>query len=260
MIIAAALCPSPPLLVRELTGADPVVADLRNACANAVHALLAARPDVIVVVGPGPGTTAWPADSRLNIAAFGGRPARPADARAQAAPASNRAPAADNAGLPAPPRPGPAPLAVGLGGYLLDQAGYAGPRRLHSVSEDDQPADCLQLGKEIGDTAERTGLLVMADGSARRGPRSPGHFDERAEAFDAEVDRALRAGDLRALEGIDPILARELMATGRPAWQVLAGATHGSALLADVTYAGDPLGVMYVVGFFLVSVLQKSAS
>ena len=232
MIIAAAVCPSPPLLVRELTGADPVVADLRDACANAVHALVAARPDVIVVVGPGPDTTAWPAGSRLNIAAYGGRPAPPA-------------------GSAPPPRP--VPLAVGLGGYLLDQAGYAGPRRLHSVSEDDQPADCLRLGQEIGDTAGRTGLLVMADGSARRGLRAPGHYDERAEAFDAEVERALRAGDLQALEGIDPILARELMATGRPAWQVLAGATHGSALLADVMYAGDPLGVMYVVGVFTFS-------
>ena len=76
MIIAAALCPSPPLLVRELTGADPVVADLRDACANALHALLAARPQVIVVVGPGPDTAAWPADGRLNIASFGGRAAR----------------------------------------------------------------------------------------------------------------------------------------------------------------------------------------
>jgi hypothetical protein len=248
MIIAAALCPSPPLLVRELTGADPVVADLRDACAGAVHALLAARPDVIVVVGPGPDTTTWPTGSRLNIAAYGGRPAQPADARARAArPASNLAQSAGHAGRPVPARPGPAPLAIGLGGYLLDQAGYTGPRRLHSVSEDDQPADCLRLGKEIGGGAERTGLLVMADGSARRGPRAPGHFDERAEAFDAEVERALRAGDRQALEGIDPILARELMATGRPAWQVLAGATHGSALLADVMYAGDPLGVMYVV-------------
>src|SRR5260370_4450625 len=81
MIIAAALCPSPPLLVRELTGADPVVADLRDACAAAVAALVAARPDVIVVVGPGPDTTEWPADGRLNIAAFGGRPPRPAGGR-----------------------------------------------------------------------------------------------------------------------------------------------------------------------------------
>jgi hypothetical protein len=229
MIIAAALCPSPPLLVRELTGADPVVADLRDACAAAVAALVAARPDVIVVVGPGPDTTEWPADGRLNIAAFGGRPAQPAGGA---------------------PLPRSVPLAVGLGGYLLDQAAYTGPRRLHSVSEDDQPADCLRLGKEIGDTAGRTGLLVMADGSARRGPRAPGHYDERAAAFDAEVERALRAGDRPALEAIDPALARELLATGRPAWQVLAGATHGAALRSDVMYAGDPFGVMYFVSFF----------
>jgi hypothetical protein len=254
MIIVAALCPSPPLLVRELTGADPVVTDLRDACANAVHALLEARPDVIVVVGPGPDTTAWPADSRLNIAAYGGRPAQPAGIRAQAAPpASNLSPPAGHADRPAPARPGPVPLAVGLGGYLLDQAGYTGPRRLHSVSEDDQPADCLRLGQEIGGGAERTGLLVMADGSARRGPRAPGHFDERAEAFDAVVECAVRIGDLQALAAIDPVLARELMASGRPAWQVLAGATHGSALRADVMYAGDPLGVMYVVGVFTCS-------
>jgi hypothetical protein len=234
MIIAAALCPSPPLLVRELTGADPVVADLRDACANVVHALLAARPQVIVVVGPGPDTAAWPADGRLNIASFGGRAARPAGVgRKTARPAGNGV-----------------PLSVGLGVYLLDQAGYAGPRRLQSVREDEQPADCLRLGKDIGETAERTGLLVMADGSARRGPRAPGHHDERAAAFDAEVERALRAGDLHALEAIDPALARELMATGRPAWQVLAGATHGATLRADVMYAGDPFGVMYLVSFF----------
>ena len=90
----------------------------------------------------------------------------------------------------------------------------------------------------------------MADGSAMRGPRAPGYLDERAGAFDAGVERALRAGDLHALEAIDPALARELMATGRPAWQVLAGATHGAALRADVMYAGDPFGVMYVVAFF----------
>src|ERR1700676_576350 len=108
MITVAALCPSRPLLVRELTGADPVVTDLRDACDNAVHALLAARPDVIVVVGPGPDTTAWPAGSRLNIAASGGGSAQPAGIRAQAAlPAGNVAPPAGHAGRPAPARPGP---------------------------------------------------------------------------------------------------------------------------------------------------------
>jgi hypothetical protein len=142
------------------------------------------------------------------------------------------------------------PASVGLGAYLLDQAGYGGPRRLHSVSQDDPPADCLRLGKEIGGTATRAGLLVMADGSARRGRRAPGHLDERAAPFDAAIERAMRAGDLPALGAVDPGLARELMATGRPAWQVLAGATDGAALRADVMYAGDPFGVMYLVAFF----------
>jgi hypothetical protein len=141
-------------------------------------------------------------------------------------------------------------MSVGLGAYLLDQAGYAGPRRLHSVSEDDEPAGCLRLGKEIAGAAGRTGLLVMADGSARRGLRAPGYFDERAAAFDAGVERAVRAGDLRALAAVDAALARELMASGRPAWQVLAGATDGTAWRADVMYADDPLGVMYLAGFF----------
>jgi hypothetical protein len=229
MIIAAALCPWPPLLVRELTGADPVAADLREACAAAVRALLAAQPDVIAVVGPGAETAAWPADGRLNIAAFGGLADPPA-----------------GPGLP----PAPVPASLGLGGYLLDQAGYTGSRRLHSVSQDEPPARCRQLGEEIAAAAARTGLLVMADGSARRGLRAPGHFDERAAAFDAEVERAVRAGDLQALAAIDPALARDLMATGRPAWQVLAGATDGTALRSDVMYAADPFGVMYLVAFF----------
>ena len=38
---------------------------------------------------------------------------------------------------------------------------------------------------------------------------------------------AVRAGRLDALLAIDPALARDLMATGRPAWQVLAGALGG---------------------------------
>jgi hypothetical protein len=237
MIIAAALCPWPPLLVRELTGVDPVAAELREACAAAVGALLAAALDVVAVVGPAASTAEWPAGGRLNIAAFGGRAASSDGSTTQPA-GSAAAPAAA------------VPPAVGLGAYLLDQAGYAGRRRLYSVTEDESPEDCDQLGKEISGTAPRTGLLVMGDGSARHSPRAPGYFDERAAAFDAEVERALRAPDLGALEAIDPALARELKATGRPAWQVLSGAARGTVLRADVMYADDPFGVMYFVASF----------
>jgi hypothetical protein len=221
MITAAALCPAPPLLARELTGADPVVPDLREACRQAAAALLASRPDVIAVVGAGEKTTGWDPGGRLDLAAY-----------------------APMLGAGAGP---PVPLAAGLGAGLLDQAGYQGRRVLQSVSPDEPAQRCAELGADLAGRAGRVALLVMADGSARRGRRAPGHLDERSAPFDAEVERAVRAGDLEALLAIDPVLARELMATGRPGWQVLAGALAGTRPRVEIRYAGDPFGVAYLV-------------
>lgn len=134
-----------------------------------------------------------------------------------------------------------------MGAYLLDRAGYAGPRVIWTVSEDESPADCAKLGAELAAADARTALLVLGDGSARRGPKAPGAFDERAAGFDAGVERAVRDGDLDALLNVDPVLARELMATGRPAWQVLAGALAGIAPATTVRYCDDPFGVLYLV-------------
>jgi hypothetical protein len=39
------------------------------------------------------------------------------------------------------------------------------------------------------------------------------------------------------------------MATGRPAWQVLAGAMRPAAPATDILYSDDPFGVAYVVAF-----------
>ena len=236
VITSAALCPWPPLLVRELTGAarDPALPELRAACAGAVAALLRDDPEVVAVVGPGAVTASWPGGGRLNIAAFGPGALVP-----------DPAPAAGTAVRPARPVLPPAP---GMGAYLLDQAGYRGPRLIWSVSADEPVAGCRKLGADLAGGSARTALLVIGDGSARRGPRAPGHFDERAAAFDAEVERAVRAADLPALLDVDPALARDLMATGRPAWQVLAGALEGTGrLTVEVPYAGDPFGVMYLV-------------
>jgi hypothetical protein len=148
------------------------------------------------------------------------------------------------------------PPAPGIGTYLLDQAGYQGERLIWSVSADEPVAGCRKLGADLAAGGIRTALLAIGDGSARRGLRAPGHFDQRAAGFDAEVERAVRAADLPALLDLDPVLARELMATGRPAWQVLAGALEGMAGLAvEVQYAGDPFGVAY-----LVATLQPSIS
>jgi hypothetical protein len=221
MITAAALCPAPPLLARELTGADPVVPDLREACRQAAAALLASRPDVVAVVGAAEKTADWDPGGRLDLAVY--------------------APMLGAGAGPAVPSP------LGLGAGLLDRAGYQGRRVLQSVSPDDPAQRCAELGADLAGRAGRVALLVMADGSARRGRRAPGHLDERSAPFDAEVERAVRDGDLEALLAIDPVLARELMATGRPAWQVLAGALAGTRPRAEIRYSGDPFGVAYLV-------------
>jgi hypothetical protein len=54
-------------------------------------------------------------------------------------------------------------------------------------------------------------------------------------------------GSLGALVRIDPDLAREFMATGRAAWQVLAGAVKDSRLATEIRYCDDPFGVAYLV-------------
>ena len=212
--------------------------ELRAACAGAVAALLADGPGEVAVVGPGTVTAPWPGHGRLNVAAFGG-PRAGSQGSASASPASPASPGGDRPVLP------PAP---GIGAYLLDQAGYGGKRLIWSVSADEPAAGCRSLGADLAGRDTGTALLVIGDGSARRGPRAPGHFDERAAAFDADVEQAVRAGDTQALLDLDPALARELMATGRPAWQVLAGALESARPLSvAVRYAGDPFGVAYLV-------------
>lgn len=235
MIVRAALCPSPPLLARELTGRAEVLPELRAACAAAVGRLLGAAPDVIAVVGAGPDTATWDPDDRLDLSAYA--PAMPPGA-------TPPLPAGAATGLRG--KPG-LPLAVGIGALLLDEAGYAGPRVLQAIDEAAPVADCLRLGQWLAGAAPRVALLAVGDGSTRRGPAAPGYLDERAVPFDDAVLRALRSGDMAALAELDPDLARDLVATGRAAWQVLAGAFAGARPATEIGYAADPFGVAYVV-------------
>jgi hypothetical protein len=111
------------------------------------------------------------------------------------------------------------PLSLGLGAMLLDQAGYRRPRVLQAVSSDEPAEACVRLGAELAGSGRRTALLVMGDGSARRTLKAPGYLDPRAAAFDATIESAVRDGELIRLRWLDEKLARELMVTGRPAWQ-----------------------------------------
>ncbi len=225
MIVSAAVVPSPPLLTRSLTGRSVLLPELREACAVAVGRLLSVPADVVAVAGAGTSTAAWDPEDRLNVAAWGPL----------------------LAGQGAAGKPG-LPLALGIGAGLLDEAGYAGRGVLQSVDEAATAGDCVSVGARVAGLAPRVALLVVGDGSARRTPAAPGYFDERAEAFDACAETAIRDGDMAALAGLDAAVAAELMVTGRAAWQVLAGAVGlDKRAPGEVLYADAPLGVSYLV-------------
>jgi hypothetical protein len=248
VIVAAAICPSPPLLAGALTGQAAVLPELRAACAAAVARLLVPAPDVVTVVGLAEATGPWDPAGELSLASFA--PAlRAGGHRHDGRPSSDNSKTSD-AGLPAA---APAlPLALGIGALLLAEAGYRGTRVLRGIAEDEPPAACLALGREIAASAPRVALLAVGDGTARRSASAPGYLDERAAPFDGAVERAVRDGDLPAIAALDPALAADLLASGRPAWQALAGALSADysgvwGLETEILYSDAPLGVAYLV-------------
>ena len=95
--------------------------------------------------------------------------------------------------------------------------------------------------------AEPTTLLVMADGSARRSEKAPGHLHPDAIAFDDRIDSALRSGDAAALAALDPDLGEELWCEGVPGFRVLGEVARDGQVTAAVSYADAPYGVAWWV-------------
>ncbi|CRK55764.1 FIG00820085: hypothetical protein [Alloactinosynnema sp. L-07] len=134
------------------------------------------------------------------------------------------------------------PLPALVAGWLREQVG-AEEVTVNLVPADLSPADCLELGAHLTDTA----LLVLGDGSHRHGERAVGRPDPRAEAFDNTVADAFAQVDLDALGALDPEVAGELGAVGRAPWQVLAGAiaADGRAWRCVESSLLIPFGVAY---------------
>ncbi|MFD3971000.1 class III extradiol dioxygenase subunit B-like domain-containing protein [Streptomyces cyaneofuscatus] len=233
MLVAAAVCPCPPLLVPEVAaGAAPELDPARAACLDAVGVLAASRPDLLVVVGPGDGRTAgaYPAGAHGSFRGFGV--------------------ALDvTLGTPDPVAQGPALAdSLAVGAWLLDRARWAGaPVEGLAVDGRSPAAECARAGQQLAARADRVALLVMGDGSACRTLKAPGYLDERAEAFDARAAEALGSADLAALDALDETLAYELKAAGRAPWQLLSGAARGAGLGGRLLYEDAPYGVGYTV-------------
>jgi hypothetical protein len=221
VILAAAFCPHPPLLVPSVAGsATSEVADLLAACDAAVAELVA--PGVpILVLGRGDEPREYSSASCGSIRGFG----------------------------PPDESTGPLPLSLTIGRWLLDRAGPSVPRaRLIAVGDGDPSAGLdLSAYRDAGDAT----LLVMGDGSARRGLKAPGYLDERAFAFDDEVGRAMCDGNARALTTVDLVLAGDLLCAGAPAWRAAGYLMADQEWSTQVTYDADPFGVSYRVARWL---------
>ncbi|WP_149546766.1 class III extradiol dioxygenase subunit B-like domain-containing protein [Streptomyces marokkonensis] len=233
MLVAAAVCPCPPLLVPEVAaGAAPELDTARAACADALGVLAAARPDLLVVVGPGDGAgvESYPEGTPGSFRGFG----VDLDVRlGQGEDRSGRH----------------LPYGLAVGAWLLGRTGWAdAPVEGRGVGEALTAERCAEEGEALAGRAERVALLVMGDASACRTLKAPGYLDDRAAPFDAELARALGAADTGALRALDSGLALELKVSGRAPWQVLAGAASGNGeLKGALLYEDAPYGVGYIV-------------
>ncbi|MFD6286393.1 class III extradiol dioxygenase subunit B-like domain-containing protein [Streptomyces sp. NPDC060205] len=248
MLVAAAVCPCPPLLVPDVAaGAAPELDAARAACSDALGVLAAARPDRLVVVGPAEesGRGPYPEGSRGSFRGFG----VDLDVRLGGNGLRNGTGVSEAPAEPASAAAGrvlPASLAVAA--WLLGRTDWSdAPVEGLGVGEPLAAERCIQVGRQIAAGPGRVALLVMGDSSACRTLKAPGYLDERAAPFDAEVARALATADVAALKSLDVELAYELKASGRAPWQVLAGAAEGAPLSGCLLYEDAPYGVGYVV-------------
>ncbi len=90
-------------------------------------------------------------------------------------------------------------------------------------------------------------LVLVADGTARRHERAPGHLHPDAVATDDAIEVALRAGDAAALRALDPSRAEELWCEGLPGFVALGELAGDREVRAEVTYADAPYGVAWWV-------------
>ena len=242
MLVAAAVCPATPLLVPEVaSGAAPELDGVRTAAHTAVRRLAASGAELFIVLAADPGGRDGTAPAPLagSLRAFGVDLAVGVGSGPQAAGTG----ASDDC-------PG-----LLVGSWLLDR-GAPGPmpcigRRIGAQTATGQ---CLEIGRELADEASRVGLLVMADGSARRTEKAPGYFDPRAVAFDDETANILAAADVKALATVDSTVASALLMLGRAPLQALAGAAAAEypsrpprPWRGDLLAYAAPFGVGYFV-------------
>lgn len=230
MLVAAAICPHPPLLIPEVAaGAATELDDLRAACMDALDAVLQTAPDRLLVVGGGGSVRATGGEVGGSMRRFG------VDYTI------------------GPSTTVTLPLSLTVGAWLLEQVAVSVPIEYVGLDDAVEPAGSAdQLAGLAADG--RVAVLAMADLSAKLTTDSPGYLDDRAVGFDREVMRLVGMPDPEGLVRLDAEVAGELWFAGGPALAALGGAartTKGAAIAAKIHYDAAPYGVGYAVASWL---------
>jgi hypothetical protein len=256
VIFRAAVCPGAPLLIPGVA-ADLAaqVPELTDACDRAVGMLRAA--DRLLMLCSGPRARDARARSHHSVIHPAGTTVSSALITGTSWPASFTArlagpPAADPPlGRPADNLPAGPPAGVGVivGAALLERAGITAPLVAVDLADPTAEVDCLL--DEAQASADRVGLLVVAEGSAGRGALPPGGGPADAELLDAALAAALAAGNpaaLHAAADVDEVAAARLLFRAGPALRALADSTASHPPeQAELLLHQAPFGVGYLV-------------
>ncbi len=212
MILAAAVCPHPPGLPPQVGLGLPELEPTRIAAADAVAALLESDPSRVVVIGPDEHPVDADESAAGSFAGFG----------------VDLVVGGPGVRLPA---------AYAVGAWLLDEAGWDGPRRYTSATPN--PGD-------------RDVLLVLADADTAVGVSAPTHGDPRAAALESVITTALADADATTLAALDPETAREWQGTGVAPLRLLGElvtdeTAKGASVTARLRSDETPFGVRYWV-------------
>jgi hypothetical protein len=225
VLVAAAVCPHPPLLVPRLAGGFAHDLDVcRAACSTVIEEVLAATPDLLVVAGGGTTTCEHLPSATGTLMPYG-----------------------LDESLGYGPGPRTLPLSLGIGRWLLAEERLPAVV-LQEVAFTETPEKASALGADLANRESRVAVLVMADGSAYPS-QTPVGDDGRGVRYDDRWVRALERADSGELLALDPADDGPLWVTGRPALQLLGGAlsTSGSPWRGRIEWRGAPYGVGYVV-------------
>ena len=254
MLIAAAVCPHPPLLIPEATG-DPGPADpgptsavlkltrLRLACRQAISALLADPPDLLAVVGADERATPmleYPPDAPGHLHDFGVPFAlSPQPAPAPAPPSASATPLAPNT----------LPLSLTVGQWLLSGATEMKPPPAvwWGIAPDASPAQARQLGETLAALAPRVALLALGDGPGRRARAAPGPPTRPPTATTIRWPRPWPLPIPPRSPRLTPARTSRWSSPAGLPGRSLAGAAATGTFTAELQYRGVPFDVSYYV-------------